>query len=59
MSSVCCIIVATGAFRGSDDDEEMNASPSNENVMFKEKKDYSHMGFTYGDRSPVETTTEL
>lgn len=45
--------------RGSDDDDEMNASPSNDNVMFKGKKDFSHMGFTYGDRSPVETTTEL
>lgn len=36
----------------------MNASPTNENVMFKEKKDYSHLGFSY-DHSPVETTTEL
>ncbi|XP_044262144.1 cadherin-99C [Tribolium madens] len=40
------------------DDDEMNASPSNDNVMFKEKKDYSHLGFSY-DHSPVETTTEL
>ncbi|KAJ4436897.1 hypothetical protein ANN_17029 [Periplaneta americana] len=38
----------------------MNASATNENVTFREKKDYSHLGFTYlGDRSPVETTTEL
>ncbi|KAI4458345.1 fat atypical cadherin-related [Holotrichia oblita] len=46
-------------YQRSSDDEEMNASPTNENVMFREKKDYSHIGFTYGDHSPVETTTEL
>ena len=35
-------------------------SPSNDNVVFRERKDYSHLGFTYlGDQSPVETTTEL
>lgn len=36
-------------------------SSTNENVMFREKKDYSHLGgFSYlNDRSPVETTTEL
>ncbi|XP_017776968.1 PREDICTED: protocadherin-15, partial [Nicrophorus vespilloides] len=45
--------------RSSDDDDDMNASPSNDNVMFREKKDYSHLGFAYGDHSPVETTTEL
>lgn len=44
-------------YRSSDEDE-MNASPTNENVMFKGKKDYLNMGFTY-DHSPVETTTEL
>ncbi|XP_050513098.1 uncharacterized protein LOC126888761 [Diabrotica virgifera virgifera] len=44
-------------YRSSDEDE-MNASPTNDNVMFKEKKDYLNLGFTY-DHSPVETTTEL
>lgn len=35
-------------------------SPSNDNVIFRERKDYSHMGFTYlSEQSPVETTTEL
>lgn len=38
----------------------LSASPSNDNVTFRERKDYSHLGFTYlGDQSPVETTTEL
>ncbi|CAH0392596.1 unnamed protein product [Bemisia tabaci] len=38
----------------------LNVSATNENVLFKEKKDYSQMGFNYLiDRSPVETTTEL
>ncbi|XP_043486024.1 cadherin-99C isoform X1 [Polistes fuscatus] len=38
----------------------LNASPSNDNVTFREKKDYSHLGFTYlYEQSPVETTTEL
>ncbi|XP_014216092.1 cadherin-99C [Copidosoma floridanum] len=38
----------------------LSASPSNDNVVFRERKDYSHLGFTYlGDQSPVETTTEL
>ncbi|XP_024946139.1 cadherin-99C isoform X2 [Cephus cinctus] len=38
----------------------LSPSPSNDNVTFKERKDYSHLGFTYlGDQSPVETTTEL
>ncbi|XP_066582504.1 cadherin-99C isoform X2 [Prorops nasuta] len=38
----------------------MNTSPSNDNVTFRERKDYSHLGFTYlGEQSPVETTTEL
>nr|CAD7398924.1 unnamed protein product [Timema cristinae] len=47
--------------RSSEEDPgHLNASATNENVMFREKKDYSHLGFTYlGDRSPVETTTEL
>ncbi|XP_056636781.1 cadherin-99C [Diorhabda sublineata] len=45
------------AYRSSDEDE-MNASPTNENVMFRGKKDYLNMGFSY-DHSPVETTTEL
>ncbi|XP_063243672.1 cadherin-99C isoform X2 [Bacillus rossius redtenbacheri] len=48
--------------QSSDNDmsHHMNASATNENVTFREKKDYSHLGFTYlGDRSPVETTTEL
>ncbi|XP_048513669.1 cadherin-99C isoform X2 [Athalia rosae] len=41
-------------------DELLNPSPSNDNVTFRERKDYSHLGFTYlGDQSPVETTTEL
>lgn len=36
----------------------MNASPTNDNVMFKEKKDYNMtMGYSYD--SPIETTTEL
>jgi protocadherin-15 len=48
-------------FRSSEEDiGHMNASATNENVTFREKRDYSHLGFTYlGDRSPVETTTEL
>jgi hypothetical protein len=38
----------------------MNASASDDNVIFRERKDYSHLGFTYlGEQSPVETTTEL
>ncbi|OXU31282.1 hypothetical protein TSAR_011025 [Trichomalopsis sarcophagae] len=38
----------------------LSASPSNDNVIFRERKDYSHLGFTYlGEQSPVETTTEL
>lgn len=38
----------------------LSPSPSNDNVIFRERKDYSHLGFTYlGDQSPVETTTEL
>lgn len=38
----------------------LSHSPSNDNVIFRERKDYSHLGFTYlGDQSPVETTTEL
>lgn len=44
------------------DDERItrNASSTNENVTFREKKDYSHLGFNYLiDRSPIETTTEL
>ncbi|CAG9858014.1 unnamed protein product [Phyllotreta striolata] len=45
-------------FYRSSDEDEMNASPTNDNVMFKEKKDYLNLGFTY-DHSPVETTTEL
>jgi hypothetical protein len=47
--------------RSSEEDiGHMNASATNENVTFREKRDYSHLGFTYlGDRSPVETTTEL
>jgi len=37
----------------------LNISPSNENVMFREKKDFnSPIGYN-NDRSPVETTTEL
>ncbi|KAG5889477.1 hypothetical protein JTB14_026490 [Gonioctena quinquepunctata] len=42
----------------SSDEEEMNTSPTNNNVMFKEKKDYLNLGFSF-DHSPVETTTEL
>ncbi|CAH1132181.1 unnamed protein product [Ceutorhynchus assimilis] len=41
-------------------EDNMNASPTNDNVMFKEKKDYNHMhnmGYSYD--SPIETTTEL
>ncbi|BES91603.1 Cadherin domain [Nesidiocoris tenuis] len=42
------------------DDDIHNASPTNDNVTFREKKDYSHLGFNYlMDRSPIETTTEL
>ncbi|XP_014256144.1 cadherin-99C isoform X2 [Cimex lectularius] len=44
----------------SDDEAGHNTSPTNENVTFREKKDYSHLGFNYlMDRSPIETTTEL
>lgn len=40
--------------------ELLNTSQSNDNVTFRERKDYSHLGFTYlGEQSPVETTTEL
>ncbi|KAF7995558.1 hypothetical protein HCN44_006665 [Aphidius gifuensis] len=40
--------------------ELLNTSLSNDNVTFRERKDYSHLGFTYlGEQSPVETTTEL
>lgn len=40
--------------------ELLSTSPSNDNVTFRERKDYSHLGFTYlGEQSPVETTTEL
>ncbi|KAG8256727.1 hypothetical protein J6590_063040 [Homalodisca vitripennis] len=43
----------------SDDERGLNSS-TNENVTFREKKDYSHLGFNYLiDRSPIETTTEL
>lgn len=45
-------------FRSSDD-EDMNTSPTNDNVMFREKKDYTNLGFPYSDHSPIETTTEL
>ncbi|KAJ8894246.1 hypothetical protein PR048_006858 [Dryococelus australis] len=54
--------VSVVSSQSSDNDmsHHMNASATNENVTFREKKDYSHLGFTYlGDRSPVETTTEL
>lgn len=39
----------------------LNASATNENVLFCEKKDYSHLGgFTYiNDCNSIETTTEL
>ncbi|XP_006563686.2 cadherin-99C isoform X2 [Apis mellifera] len=41
-------------------DSLLSPSPSNDNVTFREKRDYSHLGFTYlGEQSPVETTTEL
>ncbi|XP_068081396.1 cadherin-99C isoform X2 [Anabrus simplex] len=56
------IPVTNPMYQRSSDDEigHMNASATNENVTFREKKDYSHLGFTYlGDKSPVETTTEL
>lgn len=47
-------------FRSEEDLRAINASSTNENVTFREKKDYSHLGFTYlGETSPVETTTEL
>lgn len=45
-------------FRSSDD-EDLNASPTNDNVLFKEKKDYANIGFPYSEHSPIETTTEL
>ncbi|KAF5300091.1 hypothetical protein FQA39_LY11283 [Lamprigera yunnana] len=46
-------------YHRSSDDEEMSASPTNDNVMFREKKDFSHLGFSYSEHSPIETTTEL
>ncbi|KAF5307334.1 hypothetical protein FQR65_LT07051 [Abscondita terminalis] len=46
-------------YHRSSDDDEMSTSPTNNNVMFREKKDYSHLGFSYSDHSPIETTTEL
>ncbi|GLH14858.1 Protocadherin-15 [Gryllus bimaculatus] len=51
-----------GSFsRASDEDfAALSASATNENVAFREKKDYSHLGFSYlGDKNAVETTTEL
>ncbi|XP_039297705.1 cadherin-99C isoform X1 [Nilaparvata lugens] len=46
--------------RSEDERIARNASATNENVTFREKKDYSHLGFNYMiDRSPIETTTEL
>ena len=40
--------------------ELASASPSNDNVLFRERKDFAHLGFSYlGEQSPVETTTEL
>ncbi|KAG8040868.1 hypothetical protein G9C98_001856 [Cotesia typhae] len=41
-------------------EELLSASPSNDNVTFRERKDYSHLGFSYlTEQSPIETTTEL
>lgn len=53
------IIIFISDFRSCEDSasRNLNISPSNENVMFREKKDFS--GHCYNDRSPVETTTEL
>lgn len=46
--------------RSSEEDLPPSASATNENVTFREKRDYSSLGFNYlMDRSPVETTTEL
>ncbi|XKL62751.1 hypothetical protein PGB90_002584 [Kerria lacca] len=46
--------------RSSEEDLPPNSSATNENVTFREKRDYSQLGFNYlMDRSPVETTTEL
>nr|XP_014277946.1 cadherin-99C-like isoform X1 [Halyomorpha halys] len=48
------------SYERSDDELGHNSSPTNDNVTFREKKDYSHLGFNYlMDRSPIETTTEL
>lgn len=47
-------------FRSSEEDFPPNSSATNENVTFREKRDYSQMGFNYMlDRSSIETTTEL
>ncbi|KAL1505298.1 hypothetical protein ABEB36_004893 [Hypothenemus hampei] len=41
-------------------EEDMNASPTNDNVIFKERKDYNNMHHReYAYDSPIETTTEL
>ncbi|KAK7603537.1 hypothetical protein V9T40_003536 [Parthenolecanium corni] len=46
--------------RSSEEDLPPSASATNENVTFREKRDYPSLGFNYlMDRSPVETTTEL
>ncbi|XP_054265721.1 cadherin-99C-like [Macrosteles quadrilineatus] len=46
--------------RSGDTLSRRNTSPSNDNVTFRGKKDYSHLGFNYlVDRNSVEATTEL
>lgn len=48
------------SYERSDDEIGHNSSPTNDNITFREKKDYSHLGFNYlMDRSSIETTTEL
>lgn len=47
-------------FRSPEEDLPSNISATNENVTFREKRDYGGIGFGYMmDRSPIETTTEL
>ncbi len=59
---VAMVIILCPCFgsRHPEEDLPQNASATNENVTFREKRDYSQMGFNYlMDRSSVETTTEL
>lgn len=61
----CCLTTVIFFFLRSQEENNvghLNASATNENVLFCEKKDYSHLGgFTYINdcNNSIETTTEL